>query len=192
LIKSKEDLATEFNRQLSILKDEKREVEIKLQKELRSLEQDKTDTESQLKSRVTELEKESEFNRMNVVVPRNPPLPLEDNPVVESKPELESVKPEAAVKKSKIEPQQIKEESAAQKVVSGSVIEKDSVNKEILVDLVKADGVVPGQTFAVMRENEKIADLKVIKVLDSFTVTKTLSDKDFNAIELFDKAELSL
>ena len=192
LIKSKEDLATEFNKQLSILKDEKRETEIKLQKELRSLESDKIETEGQLKSRVTELEKESEIKRMNTEEPKTPPVITAGNPVPEVLEPVSAKPEEVAVKKPKIESKQAKEENTPGKVVSGSVIEKDSVNKEILVDLAKADGVVVGQTMAVMRENDKIAELKVVKVSDNFTVAKTLLEKDFNAIELFDKAELSL
>ncbi|MBU4252643.1 MAG: hypothetical protein KKC39_00255 [Candidatus Omnitrophica bacterium] len=168
LIKTKEDLAAEYDKNLAALKDEARDVELK---------------------------KEAEIKNKDAEAPKNISAVIEENPGFEDKPEpeLEPAKPlKAEVKKPKIAAQRTQEEKAQQKLISGSVIEKNSVNKEILVDLVKADGVAEGQSMAVMRENEKIAELKVVKVLDSFTVTEALSENDFNAIELFDKVELSL
>jgi len=193
VVKSKEDLATEFNKQLSTLKDEKNELEIKLKKDLRSLEADKQETEAQLKSRISEAEKETQTIKMNAEAPKTPEAVKEEVPTVEIKSLPEIVVPaEAPSGGSKPSSRIQNEEKKTGKVVTGSVIEKDATKKEVLVDLVKADGVALGQTLEVMREDEKIADLKVIKVMDSFTITKPLTDKDFNTIELFDKAELSL
>ncbi|MDP2766237.1 MAG: hypothetical protein Q8O41_02135, partial [Candidatus Methanoperedens sp.] len=179
LIKTKEDLAAEYDEKLTTLKGEEKDAEIKLRKELDDLRQDKAQREEELKNRLAEMKREAEINRRDAETPQNISVSIKENPEFEDKPEPEPVKP-------------LKAEKAQQRLVSGSVIEKNSLDKEILVDLVKADGVAAGQSMAVMRENEKIAELKVVKVLDSFTVTEALSENDFNAIELFDKVELSL
>jgi len=60
------------------------------------------------------------------------------------------------------------------------------------VDLTAADGVKVGQTLTVLREDERIAQLKVVKAGASFTIAKPVLDKDFNAVDLFDKVEISL
>jgi len=83
LIKTNEDLVTECNKQLTILKNEKRDTEIRLKNKLLSLEKDRAQTEKQLKNRITELEKDSGVKRTNVEMPKNLSTLIEENHIPE-------------------------------------------------------------------------------------------------------------
>lgn len=158
-------LETKLNSQIENLKNEKRKIEEKLNDALR---RNATASESELEP------KRSEEENKNVEVD------LEVEP---------SGLKEPLTKNSEVEIDKEKKENINENEISGSIIEKDSVNREIWVDFVKNSGVIEGQVLSVFRGNVKIAELKVIKIFDSFTVTKTMVDKDFDALELFDKVD---
>ncbi len=168
LMQSQEMQEAKCDEKLATLEDQNNELET-IKEELRSLEIDQVRREQERQDQAVESEPTLQLKDANAVeVPQEQPV------LAETKLAL------------------AENQTALAAAVIGSVIEKDTLNNEILVDLVESDGLTPGQRLQVLREDKQIAELRVERVADSFTVTKAVSENDFQAVELFDKVRLSL
>jgi hypothetical protein len=202
-VKDKEVKLKNAESKLASLEQEKKEMEVRLRNELVRFKKYKEEMEKQLNNRLADLEiklkKEAESKRsIEAELNKRLPSEFEEKEMIKVEPRERLTapikRPEEEQKESpEMEPTKTKEDlgKVIEEKTFGSIIGKDSENREIWIDFGGVNGIAEGQTFDVYRKDVKIAELKAIKIFDSFTVTKTLSDEDFDSVEELDEVRIA-
>jgi len=186
--KNKQDLDKKLSDELASLKQEKKDIEAKLGGELVNLKKERETAEKLLKNKIAALEKEVESRRAEAEDLKGlssaieEKLKLDNNGQPQSGEEGQTGVSAAELKEQKEE----KAVSVIEEKTSGTIIGKDVENREIWIDFGINNGVKVGQAFDVYRENVKTAELKALKIFDTFTVAKPLADQDFDILKELD------